>query len=389
MELDALPLLPNGKIDRHALLALDISNSSAPASRTAPRDILEMQLVLIWEEVLRCQPIGVTDNFFDLGGHSLTAVSLTRAIKEHFDKDLPVAALFQAPTIEQLAAVLRESYDWPLSPLIPIRTAGTGVPMFWIHPVGGHVLCYMPLVHHLPDDQPVYTLQSPGLYDGQPCYDSIPAMAQRYIQEIRKVQPEGPYMLGGWSMGGIVAFEMSQQLTKQGQEVRLLTLIDSWRPDRTSSLEDETEDALLASFLTDIAAIFEKDVSEFGDLASLPPQARMSAAVEAAKQLRIFPEGIDAAYIQALFNVFKNNRFAMNHYAPQPYAGDILLFQASDQPEQHREPALGWASVSQGKLESCIVPATHYTLLREPAVTALGERLAQCVIELDLRNAKQ
>ena len=182
----------------------------------------------MWEEVLAVRPVRIQDDFFTLGGHSLLAARLFDRIERRMGQRLPIAILFQAPTIEGLAAILRRkgwSPSW--SSLVAIQTAGTRPPFFCVHAVGGNILSYRLLSRHLGAEQPFYALQSQGLDGEHPPHETVEAAAAHYVEEIRTVQPRGPYYLGGTSLGGIVAFEMAQQLVAQGERVGLLALIDT------------------------------------------------------------------------------------------------------------------------------------------------------------------
>jgi acyl carrier protein len=184
-----------------------------------PSDDLEIQLTKIWENVLGKKPISVKDNFFDLGGHSLLAVRLFAQIEKTFGKNLPLATLFQAPNIEELANILRQKgWSAPWQTLVAIQPGGSKPPLFCIHPVGGNVLCYRDLAHYLGQEQPVYGLQAVGLDGKQAPYKRVEDMAAHYIREIRASQPEGPYLLAGHSSAGMVAFEMAQQLVAARSE---------------------------------------------------------------------------------------------------------------------------------------------------------------------------
>ena len=179
----------------------------------APSDDAERKLVAIWEEVLGTSPIGVHDNYFELGGHSLLAVRVMAEVAKKFRKQLPLATLVQAPTIAELAGLLRDttwSASW--SSLVPIQPDGTKPPFYCVHAAGGNVLTYFDLARHLGPDQPVYGLQARGLDGKQPPHNCLEEMARDYIAEIRQLQPEGPYYLGGTSWGGMIAFEIAQQL---------------------------------------------------------------------------------------------------------------------------------------------------------------------------------
>src|SRR5262249_30894375 len=235
--LKEIPKGPTGKLQRIGLaeqLGLTIPDPARPIlERTfvAPRDTLEHQLTKIWEKVLAIKPIGIKDNFFDLGGHSLLAVRLFEEIAKVTGKTLPLATLFQALTVEQLADLLRqEGWSALWSSLVAIQPHGSRPPFFFIHAVSGNVLHYRFLSHYLGQDQPFYGLQAQGLDGTQAPQTRIEDMAALYIKEIRTLQPEGPYFLGGGSSGGVIAFEMAQQLHAQGQQVALLVLFDTYFP---------------------------------------------------------------------------------------------------------------------------------------------------------------
>ena len=249
--LEAMPLMPNGKIDRQALPAPARIRLEVEKTFVAPRDALEMQLIGLWEEVLNVRPIGVRDNFFELGGHSLTAVRLFGLIENRLGKRLPLAAVFQGATIEHLATIFREHVESGVpSCLVAIQPNGSKRPLFLVHPAGGHVFPYVHLAGCLGFDQPCYGLQARGLEQGQEPHTRIEDMATHYINALRTVQPAGPYHLGGWSMGGVIAFEMAQQLHAQGQEVDFLALLDARVPTSHDSFEGENFEArLLADFI--------------------------------------------------------------------------------------------------------------------------------------------
>jgi thioesterase domain-containing protein/non-ribosomal peptide synthetase component F len=209
-----------------------VARPSEPAIKEAePRRAVnptEKKLQRIWESLLGTNPIGVNQNYFDLGGTSILAVRLFAQISKEFQRKLPLSVLFEAPTIAQLAKVLQgegTSSDW--SPLVAIQPNGSRPPFFCIHGGGGNVLIYRDLSRHLGSDQPLYGLQAQGLDGERPCLTTIEAMASLYVTEIRRLQPHGPYHLGGYCMGGTVVYEMAQQLKAQGEEVALLALFDT------------------------------------------------------------------------------------------------------------------------------------------------------------------
>src|ERR1051326_6176190 len=234
--MDAPPLTPNGKIDRKALPAPAPERFEFASAMAGPRDALEQQLGGIWENILRVR-VRPSDNFFDLGGHSLMAVRLFSEIQKRTGRHLPLETLFQAPTIRELADILRkDGWSPPWSSLVPIQPGGSRPPFFCVHGRGGDILLYRNLARHLGSDYPFFGLQSQGL-DGKGKYlTTVEEMATHYVREVRNLQHDGPYYLGGFGMGGAVAYQMAQDLLDQGQETRLLALFDSYNHNyRTSS----------------------------------------------------------------------------------------------------------------------------------------------------------
>jgi amino acid adenylation domain-containing protein len=224
------PLTPNGKVDRAALPAPDVDSHPDEAQAVSPRNPLELQLAAIWEQVLGVTRIGVKDNFFDLGGYSLLALRMFSAIERTFGKRLPMSLLFQAPTIEQLADLLADegcTVRW--RSLVAIQPEGSKPPFFAVPGVGGNVLVFARLAKLLGEDQPFYGLQARGLDGKEKPFMRVEEMAAHYIAEIRSVQPEGPYLIGGTCTGGLVAYEMGQQLAAQGHNV-ILSIMQSWHP---------------------------------------------------------------------------------------------------------------------------------------------------------------
>lgn len=225
--LDALPLTTSGKINRRALPAPD--ESAAPSSSVAqPEDLLELHLLKIWKKLFGRDSISCEDNFFDLGGHSLMAVRLAAEVEERFGLRLPIASLFHAPTIQSLAAMWREKrVAAPWMSLVPLQPRGTRPPFYFVHGWGGNVFGFLSLARRLAPSQPVYGLQAVDRYGEDDPHTSVEEMAARYVKEIRSFQPEGPYYLGGYSTGGWIAYEVAQQLTRQGQSVRMLAFFDT------------------------------------------------------------------------------------------------------------------------------------------------------------------
>ncbi|MEH2173669.1 amino acid adenylation domain-containing protein [Nostoc sp.] len=374
--LDALPLTPNGKINRHALPASN-TELSLEAGFITPRDTLELQLAQIWSDVLGIHPIGVQDNFFDLGGHSLLAVRLMAQIQQYFGKSLPLATLFQGTTIEKLASLLHSSTDFQLDfPLVTIQSSGSKSPFFCIHPIGGNVLCYADLARCLTSEQPVYGLQSLGLNGKQEPLTRIEDMAAHYIEALLTIQPQGPYQLGGWSLGGVVAFEMAQQLHSSGQEVALLALIDSYAPMAIDMPEQMSEAMLVTSLTKDLSGLFGKELPVSNQPQQLQTEKQLIHILEQAKMLNILPPFVGIQQMRQMLQVFKANSHALSRYRPQPYSGRIILFCANKKVEEDTQnKSLGWGELAAGGIEVHQIGGDHYAIIREPYVQVLAERL--------------
>ncbi|HZI13113.1 MAG TPA: amino acid adenylation domain-containing protein [Myxococcus sp.] len=347
--LEALPLTPNGKVDRRALPAPEGASRALDRGYVAPRDELEARLVALWEELLGVQPVGVRSNFFDLGGHSLLAVTLMGRIWSSMGRQLPVAALFQSPTVEHLAQLLREDADMaPASPLVSIQPEGDLPPFFCVHPVGGHVLCYAELARRLGPRQPFHALQARGLEGREEPCDSLEAMASLYLDALRAVQPHGPYRLGGWSLGGLIAFEMASQLARQGETVAELLLIDT----RAPGAEPPPAEEELASLG---ATLFAQDLAQrTGEPSTAPTEALQ----------RVFESNLRAAWL----------------YAPEPYPGTVTLLRAAGNPApESLGHQLGWERLALSGVEVHSLEGDHYSLLRPPHVQDLAGRVRACL----------
>jgi amino acid adenylation domain-containing protein len=380
--LDAFPLTPNGKVDRRALPAPDLSRATGPHELVAPRDVLEHTLVGIWRELLGLQSVGIRTSFFELGGHSLLAVQLMARIREHTGRELPLAALFQAPTVEGLASLLRQ-VPAPFSPLVPIQRDGSKRPLFLVHPVGGNVLGYAELARRLGPELPVYGLQSQGLDGQQPPLGTLEEQAALYLEVLRTVQPHGPYRLGGWSMGALVAFEMAHQLQAHGEEVELLALIDP-SPATQGRVRVDTEDAaqVAAHFAMDLASLTVSG----SELPAAPPSGQGVDAVlqyllDLGREAGLLVPEVGLPQLRTLFEVFAGNLRALKHYVPRPLAARVMMLRASEGADASGQEDRGWAALVTGRFELRDVPGNHYSVLREPGVRVLADQLAALLEE--------
>jgi thioesterase domain-containing protein/acyl carrier protein len=351
-----------------------------------PRDTIEFAIAQIWEELLKLKPVGVRHDFFALGGHSLLAVQLMASIRERFGQVVPLGALFQNATVEALAQQLREGASpRPWSPLVPIQPGGPRRPVFLVHPQGGAALCYAALARHLGREWPVYGLQARGIEGDLRPLDRIEEMAASYVEAIRSVQREGPYALGGWSLGGLVAFEMAQQLKEAGHEVTLLALLDT---NASGEIQDESWDDV--SFLANMAAMADLEVSR-DVLKSLSQDELRRYFLDLTHKGNVVPPGFDLPQLERWIQVYRAHHEAILRYKERPYPGPITVFRAkearrvavSQGVHVEREPDLGWGGLSPRPIEVHEVPGDHDSLVSEPHVVTLAERLRQCLLDAE------
>ncbi len=331
--LDHFPLTINGKLDRAALPAPDDVIPGTATPDRAPRDVVEMGLLNIWEGLLQQHPISVSANFFDLGGHSLLAARLSALIEQTFGTKLPLATFFEAATIERQADLLRQQKAdkvWPS--LVPIRAAGNKPPLFCVHAVGGNVLTFRDLALCLPPDQPVYGLQSQGLDGSAPIQTRIEEMAGRYVAEIREVQPHGPYAIGGLSFGATVAYEMARQLENHGEKVSLLAIFDSGAPGRQGRKQRDlsTYPARISLHVRNLIVGPNRGLYLYWKLRGLAGERLWQMVFGlGTKNRQSTPRTIQ--------DVRQANLLARRRYVPQPFRGRVTLFRAinGNGPERH------------------------------------------------------
>ncbi len=376
--LKALPMTPNGKVDRQALPAPNQSRSALEKTFVAPRDDLERQLALIWQEVLGVQPVGVTDNFFELGGHSLLAIRLFAFIESRLGTKLPLTTVFQGATVEDLARILRvQATRGPEPPLVAIQPGGSKPPLFLVHPAGGHVFPYLHLAQFLGADQPCYGLQARGLEDGQDPHTRIEDMAAYYIQAMRTVQPKGPYLLGGWSMGGVVAFEMAQQLHAQGELVALLAMFDGRIPTPGVIFPEQDLEAISL-----VERYFGISFGPMESLTELPEDHQLAFILEQAKISGLVPAELDAFQARRFVALLRSDLRATQNYQLHVYAGRITFFKANETLENpSSDPTMGWGDWARGGVEVHIVPGNHANMIYEPHVEVLARKLTECLHE--------
>lgn len=371
---DAFPLTPSGKVDRRALVGG--VPLQAPVDRSAPRDSLEAEIHQIWRDVLNVATVGIREDFFAVGGHSLRAIALAARLEQAFGSGIPVRLLFEKRTIEQQAAFIRQEKSQSLRGcLVPLRPTGSLRPVFLVHPGGGLVQVYTDLVAALDPQHPVYGLQSYGFGAGEVPMRRVEEMAARYLDEIRTVQPAGPYQLAGLSLGCVVVYEMAQQLAAMGETVSFLALLDSGpvsQPVRYSDEEWQREmEAWEGNYPARRAAI-ELGIDE-AEMYRLPREERVKRYLTGAQQAGIVPRDLTLEQFQRFVRVFGSNVLALYQYEPRPYAGSVMLVRTALRGD---DETLGWGSVA-GNLTIHELPGTHMNFFRQPYVDRLAALFQQ------------
>src|SRR5581483_5505843 len=384
-----LPLTPNGKIDRRALPKANENDTDQQKRYVRPRDLLEAQLFSIWQEVLGVEQLSILDNFFDLGGHSLLAIGLMSRIQAVLGRDLALSVLFQYPTISEMAAFLRqEAHEDKGSIVVPIQPLGSKTPFFCMPPLGGTFFRYYSLAQRLGTDRPFYGMRLPDLGT----YTSIEDLAACYITAIQAIQPQGPYLLGGWSLGGVIAFEMARQLWKQGQETALLAPIDSVLPNfpdtppREVGELDMSDPALARMMLEHIAAIQTEEA-----LNQYEPEEQFRYVVEKLKEFGLWTPDVGIDQARYIMRTIAMNIHVLQAYIPQTYPGHLTLFRAKEgiteaEPGQgqdaiprYRTLVRGWETVVTGGIDVHVVSGNHSSMLDEPHVRVLASLLKDCI----------
>lgn len=377
--LDKFPLTDNGKIDRKSLP--EPSVETIEMGYSPPRDTLEMQLCKLWEAILCVQPIGITNTFFELGGHSLIAVRLFQQIEKLTGKALPLVTLFQAPTIAQLAEVLRKD-GWiaPWSHVVQITAGGKGAPIFLVHPVGGNIILFNDLARHLGRFRPVYGVQAVGLGGNEPLLTSVEEIAARYVVEIRQVQAHGPYSLAGTSAGGIFAFEIARQIEKSGKHVAVLAMFDTLASGMIPTL------SIFTRVKNRLRGVFERMHFLMRHLILAESKTdyfrKKLHTLKGRLTRRLFSIGFywfkksEMDIPKRLIDVAKTNRLAVKYYSIGQYSGRIVLFRTI-----HRPVGLfpaedyGWSEHAGGGVEIYKVPGDHISMLKDPHAAVVASIL--------------
>jgi len=367
--LDALPLTPNGKVDRKALPKPDVAKAVSGIV-AAPRDELETRLAMIWQEIIGLQSVNITDNFFDLGGHSLMAVRLVNEVKRLTGVEIPLTALFQEATIEHLANLIRGTATVPQAIVHQIQPGADRPPFFAAVLAGLNSLGYVPLAKHLGSEQPFYTLQSPGMgpqASGRPyTIQEYEAVAAEYVRAMRSVQPRGPYYIGGTCEGARIAFEMTRILESEGERVELLAIIDTWVVENTQN-----------RWLWKVDYYYD----QLRRLSRKPIRSRLQAVQKALiNRLLWWTRAKSAPRKSEWIETY----WPSENFVPTMVSSRITVFKIPKQPFYYRpDPLLGWGSRTTSGVTTELVPhGKHLLLLREPYVRELASALSKTLKRL-------
>lgn len=391
--MDALPLTPNGKVDRRALPSPERNAAIQGKSYLPPRDALELQLVSIWESVLGVSPIGVHDNFFDLGGHSIMAVRLMAQTEKRLGRKLPLSSILDARTVEAFAQRIRASRSSTGGDtLVCIQPGAKKAPLFCVHPAGGGVLCYRELARALGPEVPVYAFEAAMGEGGRVRDRTVMDMARAYVKGVRQVQPRGPYRLSGWSLGGLVAAEMAELLRAEGETISFVGLFDTvLRPP-----------GVKPAFVFDLARRlgFARYVETYYnrslDLSKEELQRRegeelVAYFAERMQAAEVLPPDVDPSFVGELFGIYADHTQAYFDHEPSRFTVPMTLLRArtplsaelvyAEMPTSAR--TLGWDAYCAEPVTVVDVSGDHMTLLSPGPVGELAERLRAALAEAE------
>jgi amino acid adenylation domain-containing protein len=401
--LPALPRTPGGKVDRRALPAAPTDRPALNAVYVAPRTDLEQFLAALWRDVVQVDQVGSNDNFFELGGNSIQAAVLINRLQERLGQRVSVIALFDAPTVAGLAHHLLEfcpetvrelfgavslSNNTAIAPtvaglgrrpapsdlLVALQPAGSRPPLFMVHPPGGIVVCYQPLAHHMGRERPLYGIRSRGLHGEDELPGQLEEMAEEYVSAVRAVQPKGPYLLGGWSAGGLVALEMAQQLLAQGESLGMLAFLDTAPP----TAQDPSAHQAGQEYGLELS---------LQQLEQLGPDEQLPYLWQHALRLGLIDAGIPMQVAQGILDdlkrLFHHHMVLTDNYVAAPYPGRITLFRPIEAPVSVPTPHdRGWGPLA-AEVEVHPVPGQHHSMVKEPHVESLARRLEECLLKAE------
>lgn len=375
VHIDRIPLTAHGKLDTKNL---PLPDYTVNVTGEGPRTPSEELLCELFKEILHLDEVGIHDSFFDLGGHSLLAVTLMNRIRELFGKELGIGVLFEAPTVAELVHVLDGDNDTSssLDMLLPLRKSGSELPLFCVHPAGGLSWCYAGLMSTLGPEFPIYGLQARGISEAEAKPDSLVEMAQDYIAEMKRVQPEGPYRVLGWSLGGNVAHAITVELQKLGDEVELVFIMDSYPSDFVPLSGEEGEQDALIALLTlggyDPEQLMHKEIS-------------IENVVELLNHHGSALASLDKQTIINLKETYRNSVKIMSEYKPKTFDGNMIFFKSTIVPDwfTDADPSK-WTPFISGEMLEYDIHCRHKDMCQPEPLAEIG-----AIVEQELQKKKK
>ncbi len=389
--LEAFPTTPSGKVNRKALPAPETTARGTGEANAAPTGDTETRLARLWAEVLKLDRVGIHDDFFAVGGHSLLGVRLFARIEDEFGRRLPLSLIFSAPTIAQLAQQMDAAdNDFERSSIIvTIQRGGALPPFFCVHGFGGGVLGYGELARLLGPEQPFYGLQARGADGKEEPDKTVEAMAERYIEAMRAIQPRGPYRIGGYCYGGVVAYEMARQLEAMGERAALVAIVEGFAPKRfqtrTSRMDPRRLQTIWRSmpyWARDYAKMDRGWLMQFA-------RSRVEHSFEHASEEIDEPDDLELAAVAGTEltgvpahhqQLMRLQLLALRDYNPQPYGGRVTLFRSDWQSISKAlfgalDPEYGWGKLAEGGVAIRLVAGAHRNIHMAPHVNSLADQL--------------
>jgi amino acid adenylation domain-containing protein len=379
--LAALPLTVNGKVDRKALPMPDLTQSEAV--HLAPRTPTEQIIADIWVDILRVKQVDVADDFFRLGGHSLLAVQLISQLRKRAAMNVELRHLFTHPTLGALAAFIDSSKPTSRYPnLVPIRSYGHSTPLFLIHPIGGEVQYAFDLARHMDADRPVYALAASGMAIGETPQASIVDMARVYLDAIRHVQSTGPYLLAGWSLGGMIAYEIAHQLLAMGETVNFVGMIDTGSSPylraqmRAENISGFDECRALMHWIVDLypQGTDARQHPAYDELLALAEGGNLDAMIAVCQREAFLPEHLDMALVKRILAVYRAGAEAAAAYEAPSVATNVNFF-AADRNEGE-DLTFGWSDLLGARLEATRIGGSHLSIVKSPCIEILARELS-------------
>ncbi|MFG2294348.1 amino acid adenylation domain-containing protein [Streptomyces sp. NPDC048603] len=357
---DGFPLTPSGKVDRKTLAARPLPGATGAGPVAAARDAVEFEMCDLWATALGRESVGIDEDFFALGGDSLTAVRLMASVRAHFATGLELVELFRAPTVAELARRVRDGGDGAdgeaAGPLVRLQAGDGTAPLYLFPPLAGTVVRYAPVARALGGGRTVYGLQSPGLQPGEDHCDTIADMARVYVEQMRKVHPGGPWHVGGYSMGGVIAFEAARQLKEAGEEIGLVALLDT-----NPRMDLDPAEDYATRILVTMGLKLDLDLEA---LAALPEPERIRLLLEQGIATGALPADYDEDRLVRMLAAYRRNGSALERHTIERFDGEAVLFRAEDRSADVTEEPydLGWGDRC-ARLTVRDTPGTHFTML--------------------------